>query len=114
MPKRKDNSSAGRGEAQLYAYEEVLKYIRKHIDEEQRGVSKFLHSDKYLGCGFKDSPNERAKMFTYLSLPAEGETARVKSFPVMKKLYKGLLGVELVNKIKVIRTQMIESEFVLD
>jgi len=111
MPKRKEEISAGG--TQTYEYEEVLRYIRKHIDEEQGGVSKFLNSDKYLECGFKDSPNERAKMFTYLSLPAEGEKARTKSFPVMKKLYKGLLGVELVNKIKVIRTQMIETEFVL-
>lgn len=93
-----------------YSYEYLLRHIRSHIDKDLDGVAGFLNSPKFEECGFKNTPNERAKMFTYLSLPKEGETVKVKSFPVLQKLYNTLLGVSLESKMVVTRTQVISSE----
>ena len=92
-----------------YSYEDLLIHIRGFIDKEFGGVASMLQSDEYKEFGFKDTPNERSKMFTYLSIPAEGERARVRSFPVLKILYKKLLNIELDSKIKVVREQTLTS-----
>lgn len=97
-----------------YSYEELLGHIRQYIDDNFGGVSVFLNSDEYKECGFKDTPNERAKMFTYLSLPVEGERARVRSFPVLKVLFSCLLGIELESKIKVVREQTLTSDKLIE
>lgn len=92
-----------------YDYEVLLRHIRDHIDKEFGGVAKFLGTKDYLACGFTDTPNQRAKMHTYLSLPPKGESVGTKSFPVLKKLFTHLLGIELDSKIKVVRTQTLHS-----
>lgn len=94
-----------------YEYEKLLLYIRKHLDREYGGVANFLDSKDFVLSGFEDTPSEQAKMYTYLSLPPEGQKARVKSFPVLKKLYKYLLGINIKSKIKVSREQIILSDF---
>lgn len=101
-------------EKHQYEYEVLLKHIRKYLDDKFGGVANFLDSDEFKECSFKDTPNERAKMFTYLSLPADGEKARVKSFPVLQKLYKRLLGVEVESKIKVVREQELFTDTILE
>lgn len=111
MPVRKE--SGKKQEKHQYEYEYLLRHIRNYLDENFGGVSNFLETEDCKICGFEDTPNERAKMFTYLSLPAEGEKVRVKSFPVLQKLYKGLLGIEIENKIKVVREQVLFCDTLL-
>lgn len=110
MPVRPKKSEQGRHQ---YEYEELLKHIRKYIDESFGGVANFLGSEEFVKCDFIDTPKERAKMFTYLSLPIEGKKARVKSFPVLQRLFEHLLGVKIESKIKVIREQKLFTDRVL-
>ncbi len=51
-------------------------------------------------------------MYTYLAIAKKGneKLRRVKSFPMIQKLYKGLLGITLENKIAVTRDQIITSD----
>jgi len=93
-----------------YEYEALLRHIRKHIDAEFGGVTAFLKSDSFVSCGFVDTKRERSKMSTYLSLPKAGELSRVKSYPVLKKLYKHLLGVNVNSKIIVSREQTLVTD----
>ena len=111
MPVRRDDGR--KQEKHQYEYEDLLIHIRNYLDENFGGVSNFFGTEDYKNCGFEDTPNERAKMFTYLSIPAEGEKARVKSFPVLQKLYKGLLGIVIENKIKVVREQVLYCDTLL-
>lgn len=107
MPTRVEKTTKSKA-TQDYTYEDLLLRIRTHIDDKYGGVALFLQHKDYLKCGFDEAEN--AKMYTYLALPREGnDGARVKSFPAMKKLFKGLLGIELENHIKVERKQMISG-----
>lgn len=109
MPKRTEEIV----NMQEYSYEDLLLRIRTHIDGEYGGVSNFLKHEMYEKCGFEVGAKETAKMFTYLALPKEtndGTGRRIKSFPVLKKLYKGLLGVDIQNDIQVQRTQVIKAD----
>lgn len=97
-----------------YEYEELLRYIRKHIDERFGGVTAFLNSDSFVNAGFVDTDKERAKMSTYLSLPKEGETSRVKSYPVLRKLYAHLLNIKVDSEIVVTREQTLVTDKILE
>lgn len=102
MPKKKTT------EEKQYSYEELLRGIRTHIDEAYGGVSKFLQHEDYTGkCGFVES--ERSKIFSYLSISKDGtfSASRTKSFPMVQKLYKVLLDIDLTSKIVVSREQVI-------
>ena len=110
MPKRPEIKK----EAIPYEYDELLRFIRSHIDAEFGGVSKFLDSPTFEELGFPTDDKEKRKMFTYLSLPAEGEKKKVKSVPILAKLFRGLLEVELESKMKIVRTQLITSNKELD
>ena len=93
-----------------YEYEDLVIQLRKHIDKEFGGVANFLITEKFDKMELFNTTKEgKAKMFTYLSLPAEGEKSRVKSFPTIAKLYKELLDIELENVITVVKTQKIYS-----
>jgi len=109
MPKRKEPVNIRPATEWNYTYKELLVHLRSQLDTRYGGVAKFLGTEDYLACGFEDNPKQEAKMYTYLSLPAEGEPVRTKSFPVLYKLYKGILGVEISSKIKVVRTQELHS-----
>ena len=98
----------------VYEYEDLLRHIRKHIDAEFGGVTAFLNSDSFVDSGFVDTKKERAKMSTYLSLPKDGEASRVKSYPVLKKLYKHLLDVNVASEIVVSREQTLVTDTLLD
>lgn len=93
-----------------YEYEDLVIHLRKHIDKEFGGVASFLETEAFDKMRlFNTSKEGKAKMFTYLSLPAEGEKSRVKSFPTIAKLYDKLLDIQLENSIQVVRTQKIYS-----
>lgn len=94
-----------------YEYEDLLRIIRKHIDEEYGGVANFLQTKTFEEMElFHGTEQDKAKMFTYLSLPPDGEKAGVRSFPVISKLFEELLHVRLESKITVIRKQSILSD----
>jgi len=111
MPVRKNKTQQQEEKHRLcYEYEDLVIHLRKHIDEEFGGVAHFLETEAFDKMRlFNTSKEGKAKMFTYLSLPAEGEKSRVKSFPAIAKLYKELLDIELENSITVVRTQKIYS-----
>lgn len=100
-------------EAQSYSYDELLMNVRRIIDDEHGGVAKFIGSEKFIEIGFKDTKSERGKFHTYLACQSD-KSKTVKSFPVLQRLYKGLLGVDLESKIKVERTQVILSNQHID
>lgn len=108
MPKRTDKPAAG--EMKEYQYGELLVRIRAYIDDTYGGVAKFLSHEDFKKCGFKGTKADGDKMYIYLSLPREEDSRRIKSFPVVAKLYKGLLGIELKNDIKVLRVQTIRAD----
>lgn len=97
-----------RNTSESYEYDVLLKKIQKVIDEEYGGTAKFVESEKFLEIGFKDTKTERANFFTYLANQTD-KTKTVKSVPVLKKLFKGLLGVELTSRVEVIRKTHIIS-----
>jgi len=103
MPKRETKKR----ENSEYGYVELLLHIRAVIDEEYGGVAKFIESEKFLELGFEDTKSERSKFHTYMACQTD-KTKTVKSLPVLKKLYKGLLDVDLESRI--VRTQIIISE----
>lgn len=112
MPVRKEVKTEQQEEKHrvCYEYEKLVIHLRKHIDGEYGGVASFLETEKFSKMKlFNTSKEGKAKMFTYLSLPAEGEKSRVKSFPTIARLYKELLDIELESKIEVVRTQTIYS-----
>lgn len=92
-----------------YGYEELLRYLAKKIKEEYGSITEFVNSDDCRSFGLGRTSADKRKMFTYLTIPAEGKKAKVKSFPVVKKLYSRLLNIELEAKIEVVRTQKIFS-----
>jgi hypothetical protein len=100
MPKRENKKQ----EKKEYGYVDLLLHIRTVIDEEYGGVAKFIESDKFVEIGFEDSKSEKSKFHTYMACQTD-KTKTVKSFPVLRKLYKGLLNIELESKI--VRTQVI-------
>jgi hypothetical protein len=117
MPKRTEEKGKAQtvkksaAKVHTHTYEELLVRIRKHIDETYGGVAALIaHKDFTRKCKFESSEATHSKIYVYLSLPQNGEGAKVKSFPVLQKLYKGLLGIELKNKIQVMRSQIITSE----
>lgn len=117
MPKRDEikkapapNKKAGEN---AYTYEELLIHMRKHIDKQFGGVAKFIESNEFLQCGLVNNKEERAKIFTYLSMPDSLGKSKVKSFPVLEKLYKHLLGVEVESKIVVERKQILTTNILL-
>ncbi len=98
-----------------YDYETLAEGIRNHIINTYGSVTEFFnHEDFIKKCGFTKADKSSSSMFTYLSVPTgeEGPGKRkiVRSFPVISKLYRGLLGVELESKIKIERTQVITAE----
>ena len=111
MPVRRDKPNQEKRE---YDYDELLVHIRKKIDGEYGGLAKFIKSEKFVECGFEPSPNETARMMTVLSLPADGMKKKVRSFQILKKLYKGLLGVDLENTLSVVRVQKIVTTALIE
>lgn len=85
-------------------------HVRKHIDVVYGGVTDFMANEDFREAGFLDTPNERAKISTYLSLPPEGEKARVRSYPVLQVLYRYFWGIELESKVVVTRVQILHSD----
>ena len=110
MPVREELPK-GQEATYAYEYEVLLKHIREHIDTEYGGVANFLQTKRFEEIGlFHGTEQDKNKMFTYLSLPADGEKARVRSFPVISKLFEELLGITLESKITVVREQRILSD----
>ena len=110
MPKRTDKKVEV-AELQTFTYEDLLKRIRNYIDVTYDGVANFLKHSDLEKCGFGTDSKEAAKMYTYLALPKEGaEGRRTKSFPVVQKLYKGLLGIDIESDIVVTRMQVIKGD----
>lgn len=95
-------------------YNTLVQAIRKEIDEKHGGLTAFLNSGKLHKYGIEDTPKERAKLFTYLSLPSEKNKDKpkksVRSFPVMAKLFKKMFNITLSNEIKVVKTQEIFAD----
>lgn len=92
-----------------YGYEELLAHMRTIINEQHGGVAKFVESPEFRKCGFADTPAEKRNFHTYMAVQSD-KSKTVKSVPVLKKLYKGLLDIELDSKIVVVRTQVILSD----
>ena len=111
MPVRKEKPEQQEEKHRVcYEYEDLVIHLRKHIDKEFGGVAHFLETETFDKMRlFNTSKQGKAKMFTYLSLPAEGEKSGVKSFPTIAKLYDKLLNIQLENSITVVRTQKIYS-----
>ena len=105
MPKREEKKTGGK----QYSYEDLLSNMRTYLNENYGGVAKFLESEKFLEIGFQDTKAERSKLHIYLANQTD-KTKTVKSFPVLQKLYKGLLEIELTSRVEVVRTQIIISE----
>lgn len=113
MPKRSETNTKEEVSSGTFSYDykELLKHIRSHIDENLGGVAAFVNSPTFAELGFSTDPKDKAKIYTYLSIPTDSEAAiKVKSLPVLKKLYKGLLGVNITSKMEVIRKQTIKSD----
>ena len=104
MPKRSDPKS----DTHTYSYEELLAKMQTLINEEYGGVAKFVETEKFLLLGFNDTKQDRSKFHTYLANQSD-KTKIVKSFPILKKLYKILLNIELEGRIEVVRKQIIIS-----
>lgn len=92
-------------EHETYSYESLMDEVRAHIIEHYGGVAEFLRSEKYkeeFGIGQKTKANVRI----YLSNGANGGKV-TKSFPMLKRLYKLVIGIELEAQTIVTRTQVI-------
>ena len=101
MPKREEME-----EQFEYDYDEVLTKIRTKIDEEYGGVAKFLESAKFSEMEIGEGKSGKAKIHIYLANQSD-KSKTVKSFPVLKKLYKILLDVDLESKVVITRKQVI-------
>lgn len=93
-----------------YTYEGLLAKLREKIDGEFGGVTAFLKSKEYKKLKFEDSATMRGRMMSVLSKPADGERKKVRSFPILQKLYSGMFGIELKSKVKVIREQIFYTD----
>ena len=90
-----------------YSYDEVVDKIKEIIDQRFGGVGKFLDSEIYKKTGLGETKNDKAKIYTYLSNPTE-KTKRVRSFPVIQKLFSALENTILQQeKETIIKTKII-------
>ena len=87
-----------------YEYEQLIDYLRTKLTAEFGSISGFMTELNFERINIKFTANEKSKMFTYLSLPV-----RTKSFPLIEKMYKEFLGIELVKKLKVVRVMSVYS-----
>ena len=114
MPVRTNRKPSGERGAKEYDYDDLLIYLRAVLEAKYEGLTGFLRSDKYKDCGFSTEPKELARMMTVLSLPTKGTKKKVRSFPILQVLFKELVGIELTNRIEVIRVQKIVANKILE
>lgn len=62
-----------------------------------------MDDDDFVLAGFADTPKERSKFLSYLSLPRRGENKKVVSTPVLNKLYQYFFNVEITQKTVITR-----------
>lgn len=95
----------------LLIYEDVLSRVRAEIDKRWGGVEKFLDDTKSLKeSGILQDETAKPSLRVYLSVPAKGGMKKVKSLPVMAKLYQYLFDEELHFETEVKRTTLIWVE----
>ena len=102
MPVRGETTRIRRAERYEYSYDEVVELLREKIEERFGGIAKFLESDAYKKTKLGESKKDKQKIYTYLSAPT-AKTKRVKSFPVIKKLFDSLFqNIEMTEERKTI------------
>ena len=87
-----------------YTYESLVEYIRSVIIERYGSLAAFVESNDFESVGFDNARTIKTNIYVYLS-----KGSKTKSLPVLSKLYKYLLDIELVGKVKVIRELIITS-----
>jgi hypothetical protein len=83
-----------KGEKKIEYYD-LLCFVRTYIDRNYGSVTQFFNSEDAQKCGLKNTTQEKNKLMNYLSIPKEHAEKKVSSAPMLNKLMKGLLGIEV-------------------